>query len=54
MERPGVFMEDGHLTHFTFAVSDVDKGTIGGGSNDDTKVVVVAFDGTSFDLDTGQ
>lgn len=54
MERPSVFMENGHITHFTFAVSDVDKGGLAGGSNNDTKVVVVAFDGTTFDLETGQ
>jgi len=25
MERPGVLIENGHVTHVTFAVSDVDK-----------------------------
>jgi hypothetical protein len=55
MERPGVIMADGHITHFTFAVSDVDKnyGNIAPGSNHGSKVIVMAFDGEAFDADTG-
>jgi hypothetical protein len=53
VERPNVIMEDGHVTYFTFAVSDVFKMGISGNSNDDTKVVVVAFDGVTFDQETG-
>jgi len=53
MERPGVLIEGGHITHFTFAVTDVDKGQITAGSNHGNKVIVVAFDGATFDAETG-
>jgi hypothetical protein len=54
MERPGVVLENGHVTHVTFAVSDVDKNNqIPAGSDHGSKVIVVAFDGVSFDHDTG-
>jgi len=53
MERPNVIMEDGHITHFTFAVTDVDKGQVTGGSNHGNKVIVLAFDGARFDAEMG-
>ena len=54
MERPGVVLEDGHPTHITWAVADVDKdNSIPAGSNHGTKVVVVPFDGVAFDSDFG-
>ncbi|HEX3852060.1 MAG TPA: hypothetical protein VHW01_13905 [Polyangiaceae bacterium] len=54
MERPGVVLEDGHVTHVTWAVADVDKDTqIPAGSNHGSKVIVVPFDGVSFDADNG-
>ena len=53
VERPNVIMESGHVAYFTFAVSDVFKMGISGNSNNDTKVVVVAFDGVRFDEETG-
>lgn len=52
MERVGVYQENGHVTHFTFAVTDVDKNTSAvnmGGS----KVLVVPFNGVQFDCDNG-
>jgi hypothetical protein len=52
MERVGVLVENGHPTHFTFAVTDVDKNTTAvnqGGS----KILVVPFDGVRFDCDNG-
>jgi len=52
MERVSVYQESGHVTHFTFAVTDVDKNTSAvnmGGS----KVLVVPFDGVRFDCDNG-
>lgn len=52
MERPSVYQEGGHVTHFTFAVTDVDKNTSAvntGGS----KVLVVPFNGVQFDCDNG-
>ena len=53
MERPGVFLENGHVTHFTFAVVDADKDSIVGNSGHDSKVIVVPFDGATFDADNG-
>ncbi len=54
MERPGVVLQDGHPTHITWAVSDVDKDTqVLPGTNHGTKVVVVPFDGVTFDNDFG-
>jgi len=54
MERPGVVLEDGHPTHITWAVADVDKDTqIPAGSNHGSKVIVVPFDGVAFDNDFG-
>jgi MYXO-CTERM domain-containing protein len=53
-ERPGVVLEDGHPTHITLAVSDVDKDNqIPKGSNHGSKVVVLPFDGVAFDQDYG-
>jgi MYXO-CTERM domain-containing protein len=53
-ERPGVVMEDGHPTHITLAVADVDKDNqIPKGSNHGSKVVVLPFDGVAFDQDYG-
>jgi hypothetical protein len=52
LERPGVYEENGHVTHFTFAVTDVDKNSSAvntGGS----KILVVPFDGVKFDCDNG-
>lgn len=52
MERVGVLVENGHPTHFTFAVTDVDKNSTAvnqGGS----KILVVPFDGVRFDCDNG-
>jgi MYXO-CTERM domain-containing protein len=54
MERPGVVLEDGHPTHITWAVSDVDKDNqIPGNSNHGSKIIVVPFDGVQFDVDFG-
>ena len=54
MERPGVIMANGHITHFTFAVSDVDKNNqIPANSNHGSKVLVMQFDGVGFDAETG-
>jgi hypothetical protein len=54
MERPSVVLQDGHPTHITWAVSDVDKDNqVTPGTNHGTKVVVVPFDGVAFDADFG-
>jgi hypothetical protein len=49
MERPGVLIENGHVTHFTFAVTDVPKSQEGGNDTHGSKIVVVPFDGVAFD-----
>jgi MYXO-CTERM domain-containing protein len=54
MERPSVVLQDGHPTHITWAVSDVDKDNqVLPGTNHGTKIVVVPFDGVAFDKDFG-
>jgi len=54
MERPNVLVENGLITHLTFAVADVNKDNqIPAGSNHGSKVIVVPFDGVAFDKDTG-
>jgi len=54
MERPSVVLENGHVTHVTWAVADVDKDNqIPAGSNHGSKVIVVPFDGVTFDADYG-
>jgi MYXO-CTERM domain-containing protein len=54
MERPNVVIENGLITHVTFAVSDVNKDNqISAGTNHGSKVIVVAFDGVAFNKDTG-
>ena len=54
MERPNVVVENGLITYVTFAVSDVDKNNqISAGTNHGSKVIVVPFDGVTFDKDTG-
>ena len=52
MERPGVYLENGHVTHFTFAVTDTNKNQTGVSSGG-SKVIVVPFDGAQFDCDNG-
>ena len=51
MERPGVFLENGHVAYFTFAVLDVPKNQELGNDIHGSKVIVVPFDGVKFDRD---
>src|SRR6478735_7605411 len=54
MERPSVVLQDGHPTHITWAVADVDKDNqVLPGTNHGTKIVVVPFDGVAFYKDFG-
>ncbi len=52
MERVSVYQENGHVTHFTFAVTDVNK-NVTGVSNGGSKILVVPFNGVQFDCDNG-
>ena len=51
IERPAVLMENGHVTHFIFAVLDVPKEQELGNDTHGSKVIVVPFDGVAFDRD---
>jgi hypothetical protein len=51
IERSGVFLENGHVAYFTFAVLDVPKDRELGNDNHGSKVIVVPFDGVTFDRD---
>ena len=51
MERPGVFLEDGHVKAMTFAVIDVPKNDEHGNDNHGSEVIVVPFDGAALDRD---
>ena len=52
IERPGVLIENGHVTHFIFSVLDVPKEQELGNDNHGNKVILVPFDGVQFDKDT--
>jgi hypothetical protein len=51
IERPGVFLVNGHVAYFTFAVLDVPKDQEKGNDIHGSKVIVVPFDGVAFDRD---
>jgi hypothetical protein len=51
LERPGVLLENGHVTHFTFAVLDVPKEQEKGNDTHGSKIIVVPFDGAGLDRD---
>lgn len=54
MERPQILVQNGLITHVTFAVADVNKDNqIPAGSNHGSKVIVIPFDGVAFDKDFG-
>ena len=50
-ERPGVYLENGHVTAFSFAVIDVDKTLDLASDSHGSKVIVVPFDGVGLDRD---
>jgi hypothetical protein len=54
LERPGVLIENGHVTCFTFAALDVPKEQEKGNDTHGSKVIVVPFDGTALDRDLRQ
>jgi hypothetical protein len=51
IERPGVFLENGHVAYFTFAVLDLPKNQELPNDIHGSKVIVVPFDGIAFDRD---
>ena len=51
MERPGIYMEDGHIKAVTLAVIDVPKNSENGNDGHGSKVIVIPFDGAALDRD---
>ena len=51
IERPAVYMEDGHVKAFTFACLDVPKDQELGNDIHGSKVIVVPFNGEKLDAD---
>jgi len=51
MERPSVYIENGHVTTMTLAVIDTVKEHQHGNDGHGSKVVVIPFDGAALDRD---
>ena len=51
MERPNVYLENGHVVAMTMAVIDVPKDQDKGNDNHGSKVIVIPFDGAALDRD---
>lgn len=51
LERPGVLIENGHVTAMTFAVLDTPKEEQPGNNGHGSKIIVVPFDGAALDRD---
>jgi hypothetical protein len=51
MERPGVYLENGHVAAVTLAVIDIPKEENRGNEPHGSKVIVVPFDGAALDRD---
>lgn len=51
LERPGVFLENGHVAAVTLAVLDVPKDQEKGNDTHGSKVIVIPFDGAALDRD---
>ena len=51
MERPGVYIENGHVAAVTLAVVDIVKEEEKGSDNHGSKVVVIPFNGAAMDRD---
>ncbi|MGA9240612.1 MAG: hypothetical protein WBW03_01335, partial [Silvibacterium sp.] len=54
MERPSVFLENGHVVAVTLAVIDVPKDDEKGNDGHGSKVIVIPFDGVALDRDLQQ
>jgi len=51
LERPSVYLENGHVTAITMAVIDVEKEQENGNDGHGSKVIVIPFDGAAMDRD---
>jgi alpha-L-fucosidase len=54
LERPGVYIENGHVAAVTLAVIDVPKNEEVGNDAHGSKVIVIPFDGAALDRDLAQ
>lgn len=54
LERPGVYLENGHVVAVTLAVIDVLKEQDNGNDSHGSKIIVIPFDGASLDRDLQQ
>jgi len=50
-ERPGVYVENGHVVAVTLAVLNVPKRAELGNDANNSKIIVIPFDGEAFDRD---
>jgi hypothetical protein len=51
LERPGIYIENGHVAAVTLAVIDVEKEQEHGNDGHGSKVIVIPFDGAALDRD---
>jgi hypothetical protein len=51
LERPGIYLENGHVAAVTLAVIDVEKEQERGNDGHGSKVIVIPFDGAALDHD---
>ena len=51
LERPGVYIENGHVAAITLAVIDVEKEAENGNDGHGSKIIVIPFDGQALDCD---
>jgi hypothetical protein len=54
LERPSVYLENGHVAAVTFAVIDVQKEQEHGNDGHGSKIIVIPFDGAALDRDLEQ
>lgn len=51
LERPGIYIENGHVAAITLAVIDVEKEAEHGNDGHGSKIIVIPFDGQALDQD---
>ncbi len=51
LERPGIYIEDGHVKAVTLAAIDIGKDDIKGNTPNGSKIIVIPFDGEALDQD---
>jgi hypothetical protein len=51
LERPGIYLENGHVAAVTLAVIDVEKEQENGNDGHGSKIIVLPFDGQAMDRD---